>query len=85
VKALKEASRKIAGSLVSWVKNHTPKMHKFDVYDLIFLTSIIAYGLVFSYFTVLKHNSFRTFARALNLNSVALRALTSTKELRAFS
>jgi len=38
------------------------KLRKMDLFDLLTLASIISYGVIFSYFTIQKHNNFGSYA-----------------------
>ena len=53
--------------LAGWIKNRTLRIRRFDRWDLGVLVLILVYGSVFSYFTVLKHDVFRTFAWDLGI------------------
>ena len=72
MKNLKKTLEKVARSLTVWIHIHVSKIRKIGPYDLVVLGSILVYGVVFSYFTVLKHNFFRSSAWDLGIFDQAL-------------
>jgi uncharacterized membrane protein len=48
------------------------KIRKIDRYDFIVFLGVVSYGVVFSFFTLLKHNSFQSYAWDLGIFDQAL-------------
>lgn len=64
---LRETLNKVTRSLTAWIHSHISKIRHIGRYELVVLGSILAYGVVFSYFTVLKHDLFRSSAWDLGI------------------
>lgn len=67
MKNLRETLDKVTRSLTAWIHIHISKIRNIGPHELVVLGSILAYGAVFSYFTVLKHNLFQTYAWDLGI------------------
>jgi len=50
-----------------WVRLQICRLHKIGPYELVVLMSVLIYGIIFSYFTVLKHNVFLSFGWDLGI------------------
>lgn len=72
LKNLRSILRNRALSLAAWISTHISKIRNIEFYDLIVLLAIFVYGIIFSYFTVLKHNVFQSFAWDLGIFDQAL-------------
>jgi len=72
LKSLRKTLEKVAHSFVTWTRIHILEIHKIESYDIIVLVAVLVYGVVFSYFTVLKHNLFQTYAWDLGIFDQAL-------------
>jgi uncharacterized membrane protein len=81
VKVMRKKLNRTALFLVEWIRNRTLRIRRFDRWDLGVLVLILVYGSVFSYFTVLKHDVFRTFGWDLGIFDQALSSTLQGKFL----
>jgi uncharacterized membrane protein len=71
VKAIRDIHRPMS-LLSEWFKNQISKTRKLEIWDWLAIALIVAYGLVFSYFTILKHNLFQSYAWDLGIFDQAM-------------
>jgi len=72
LKNLARVLEKCISKLALWIRIHLFKISEIEVYDIIVLAAVLAYGTVFSYFTLLKHNVFQSYAWDLGIFDQAL-------------
>lgn len=69
---LQERSKEFVSRFSARIRLCSSRIARIDFYVLLVLISILLYGLVFSYFTILKHNVFQSYAWDLGIFDQAM-------------
>ena len=67
MKGLKQSIRKYTHPFSEWTRTHILQNRKIGLFGMVLIISVFVYAISFSYFTIFKHNVFRSFGWDLGI------------------